>query len=209
MKIKLLLILSIVVITLQASKIEYILNTSGLLDPRAFDKITQIGDEVKEKIGVNIYLDIKGDNGISLDLSMKERIKLMKEKEKELVENLVQPYVVLSIALDQQYANIMYAGIQKDSIDKDDILDGYVIPLLAAKDKNTLKSKVSAAAFNGYAQIGDSLAKTKNIELVSSIGSEGKTAGTIWKVFMYTMVLIGIVSYFFIILREKKYKGKK
>ena len=206
MKLKLLYLMILFVVSANATKTNFILNTGGLLDERAFIKINEIGAESKAKLDVNIYLDVKGDNGIDPELPMSKRIKLMKQKEIELVKNLKKPYAILTIALDQKYSNILYSDKLKDIIDRDDILDGYVIPLLAAKDKNTLKSKVSAAVFNGYAQIADSIAQTKDIKLLSSIGSEGKTAGAIWKVFMYTMVLIGIISYFFIILKEKKYK---
>ena len=194
------------VISANATKTNFILNTAGLLDERAYIKINEIGTEVKSKLNVNIYIDVKGDNGINPELPMRERIKLMKQKEVELRKGLIKPYALLTIALDQKYSNILYSKELENIIDRDDVLDDYVIPLLAAKDKNTLKSKVSAAVFNGYAQIADSIANNKNIKLVSSVGSEGKIAGTIWKVFMYTMVIIGIVSYFFIILREKKYK---
>jgi len=208
LKIKLLYLFTILALTLNAStaKVNYVLNTGGLIDERAHIKINEIGAEVKEKLNINIYLDVKGDNGINIDLPMREKIKLMKVAESTLVKNLKKPYVVLTLALDQKYSNILMSEELKSIVDRDDILDDYVIPLLAAKDKNTLMSKVSAASFNGYAQIGDSLASSKNIELVSSVGSEGKTASTIWRIFMYTMVLIGIVSYFFIILKEKKYK---
>ena len=94
----------------------------------------------------------------------------------------------------------------KNIIDRDDILDNYVIPLLASKDKNTLFAKTSAAVLNGFAQMADSIANSQNIKLDSSIGSEGKTASSIWKVFMYTLVVIGLFSYVVIILRERKYK---
>ena len=94
-------------------------------------------------------------------------------------------------------------------IDKDDILDGYVIPLLASKDKNTLFAKTSAASLNGYAQIADSIAKNANIKLESSIGSEGKTAGTLWRVFIYTLVVFGIIAYTLIVMRERRYKNGK
>ena len=95
----------------------------------------------------------------------------------------------------------------KDIINKDEILGGYVIPLLASKDKNTLMAKASAATLNGFAQIADSIAESKNIKLNSSIGHEGKTTGTIWKVFMYTLVITGVLLYIVIIMREKKYKN--
>ena len=204
--VKIINIFVFLIVSLYAKNIDFVLNTGGLLDQRAYVKINQIGNEVKQKLGINIYLDVKGNNGIDLNLNIKQRIKLMKQKEKELVKNLKKPYVVLTIAVDQQYANILVSDDIKSQIDRDDILDGYVIPLLAAKDKNTLNAKVSAAVFNGYAQIGDSLAEQHHIKLKSSIGSEGKTAGTIWKVFMYTVVLFGIGAYTIIILRERKMK---
>ena len=78
---------------------------------------------------------------------------------------------------------------------------------LAAKDKNILKSKVSAAALNGYAQIADLLADNQNIKLTSSIGSGGETASTIWKMLMYSLVLIGIIVYLIVIMRERKIKN--
>jgi len=193
---------------------EFILNTGGLIDQRAYEKINTIGNEVKEKIGVNIYLDVKGDNGINPELPLKDRIEMMKQKENELILKIKQdlngtkPFAVLTVALDQKYANILMSDDLATIIDRNVILDEYVIPLLAAKDKNTLNSKVSAATLNGYAEIGDVLAKNKGIELISSIGSQGKVVSSVWKVFMYTLVLSGIVLYFLIVLRERKIKAR-
>ena len=184
----------------------YILTHDGLIDQRAQNKILEIGNEVKAKLGVNIYIDIKENNGLNITLVREKRIKLMKIIERNLVKDLKKPYVVLTISVDQMYANILMSDDLKDIIDRDNILDGYVIPLLASKDKNTLFAKTSASTLNGFAQIADSIAQSKNIELESSIGSEGKVAGTIWKMFMYTMVLTGIILYVVIIMREKKWK---
>ena len=184
----------------------YILTHDGLIDERAQEKILEIGDETKEKLGVNLYIDIKENNGIDLNEKREVRIELMKAKEQELLQNVQKPYVILAISVDQLYSNILYSEDLTDIIDKDDILDNYVIPLLASKDKNSLFAKTSAATLNGFAQMADSIASSKGVELVSSIGSEGKTAGSIWKVFMYSLVVIGLFSYVVIILREKKYK---
>ena len=185
----------------------YIITHDGLIDQRAQDKIYQIGTESKLKLNVNIYIDIKENNGLNINLERKERIVLMKSIEKDMVKNLKPPYAVLTIAVDQMYANILMSDDLKNIIDRDDILDGYVIPLLASKDKNTLFAKTSAATLNGFAQIADSIAMSKNIKLESSIGSEGKVAGTIWKMLMYTLVLTGIILYAVIIMRERKYKN--
>ncbi len=207
MKLKLFLMLFLAITAIASQKIPYILTHSSLLDDRAMLKIKEIGDEVKAKLNVNLYVDIKGNNGIDTKLDRESRVKLMKQIEKELVKDLKAPYAVLSLAIDQMYAGILMSDDLKDVIDRDDILGGYVIPLLASKDKNTLFAKASAASLNGFAQIADSIAKSKNITLKSSIGNEGKVAGTIWKVFMYTLVITGIVLYIVIIMREKKYKA--
>ena len=112
LKIKLLYLFTILAISLNAStiKINYILNTSGLIDERAYIKINEIGEEVKEKLKVNVYLDVKGNNGIDTDLPMRDKIKKMKDIEKELVKNLEKPYIVLTLALDQKYSNILFSN---------------------------------------------------------------------------------------------------
>ena len=202
----LILLISIIVNLFGIDKNIFILNHDGLMDKRAQNKIIEIGKEAKQKLGINIYLNLKEDNGIDTLLNREDRIRLMKQKEKELVKKLKQPYAVLSIAVNQMYANILISSDLENIINKDDILDNYVIPLLASKDKNTLFAKTSASSLNGFAQIADSVADSKNIKLISSIGSAGKTAGTIWKVFIYTLVIVGLVLYIVIIMREKKYK---
>lgn len=189
-----------------AQSFPFVLTHDGLIDERALNKIKEIGTEVKSKLGVEIYVDVKENNGIDTKLPREDRIKLMREKDAEILKNLKSPYVVLILSIDQAYANILMSKSLEDKIDKNDILDGYVIPLLASKDKNTLFAKTSAATLNGYAQIADSLASSKGIKLDSSIGSEGKTASTLWRVFMYTLVLAGIFLYAIVVLRERKFK---
>ena len=206
MKIKLLFLLLLTIANAQANQHPYILTHDGLIDARAQDKIFEIGNETKAKLKVNLYIDIKENNGINPKEDRAIRKKQMKVKEQEIVKNLEKPYAVLTISIDQLYTNILMSDDLKDIIDRDDILDNYVIPLLASKDKNSLFAKTSAAVLNGYAQMGDSIAASQNIKLDSSIGSEGKTAGTIWKVFMYTVVVVGLFLYVLIILRERKYK---
>lgn len=210
MKIKLLFLLLLAIANVQANQHPYILTHDGLIDARAQDKILEIGNESKTKLKVNLYIDIKENNGINPKEDRAIRKIQMKAKEQEIVNNLEKPYAVLTISIDQLYTNILMSEDLKDIIDRDDILDNYVIPLLASKDKNSLFAKTSAAVLNGYAQMADSVATSQNIELVSSIGSEGKTAGTIWRVFMYTLVVVGLLLYILVILRERKYKkGKK
>ena len=184
----------------------FILSDDGLLDPRAQEKINVMGLEVKTKLGVNIYVYVKNTYGLGDKVKGKEKFIYLKNHESQILPILDKPYVLFTMSIVEQHVNLLMSDSLKKIIDKDDILDGYVIPLLASKDKNTLYSKASAATLNGYAAIADALADNKNIELESSIGSEGKIAGTIWRVFMYTLVVIGLLSYTFVVLREKRKK---
>jgi len=184
----------------------FVLSSDELIDPRAQEKINTIGLESKEKLGVNIYLYAKNSYGLGDKIKGKEKIIYLKDHESKILPTLKKPYVLLTMSIVEQHVNLLMSDSLKNILDKDDILDGYVVPLLASKDKNTLYSKVSAATLNGYAAIADTLADDKDIVLESSIGSQGKVAGTIWRVLMYTLVVIGLLSYTFVILRERKRK---
>lgn len=208
MKSKIFLLLTVFITGLFANQHPFILTHDGLIDQRAQDKIFEIGTEVKSKLNVNLYIDIKENNGLNVKLPREERIKLMKKIEQNIVRDLPKPYAVLAISVDQLYASILMSDDLKLIIDRDDVLDSYVIPLLASKDKNTLFAKTSAATLNGFAQMADSIANARDIKLVSSIGNEGKVASTIWKMFMYTIVLTGIILYAIIIMKERKYRKK-
>lgn len=208
MRFKVFFLVSFFVSSLLAQNNPYIITHDDLIDQRAQDKINEIGSEVKKKFNINLYVDIKENNGIDPELPREERRKLMKQKDQEIISKVQKPYAVLVISIDQLYSNILTSKDVATKLDKDDILDNYVIPLLASKDKNSLFAKTSAATLNGFAQMADSIAQKANVKLKSSIGSEGKTASTIWRVFMYSVVVIGILLYAIIILRERKYKSK-
>jgi hypothetical protein len=183
---------------------QYILSHDELIDQRAIEKINQIGNEVETKTGVRIYLFIKENYGIDDSLSMKEKFEKIKLYENEILKTVTKPYVLLTMSLDQTHINLFVSDELTTVIEKNEILNDYIIPLLASKDKNNLFSKVSAALLNGYAQIGDEIAKSKNIKLDSSIGSGGTTFSALWKVFMYFIIVTGLVAYTIAVLKSKK-----
>ncbi len=182
----------------------FIINDDKLIDDRAKEKINQIGDEVKSKLGVNIYVYVKSTLGLDENIKTKEKIDIIKSNENQIISKLEDPYVLLSISVEETHVNLLFSEEFKTILDKDDILDGYVVPLLASKDKNTLFSKVSAATLNGYAAIADTIADSKNIKLESSIGNSGKISSTIWRVLMYTIIILGLFAYTYAILKKRK-----
>lgn len=182
---------------------DYVLNHDDLIDPRALQKINEIGNEVKEKLGVNIYIYAKESLGLDENLATQEKLKLIKDFENQILPALNKPYVLLTMSVEDTHVNLIYSKNLENTLDKDDILDGYVVPLLASKDKNTLLAKVSASMLNGYAAIADTIAEEKNIELESSIGSQGKVSSTIWRVLMYFMIVTGLLAYTYAVLKKK------
>ena len=186
------------------SAAQFILNDDKLIDDRAKEKINQIGDEVKSKLGVNIYIYAKSNLGLDENIKTKEKIEFIRNNENQLVSTLEQPYVLLTIAVEETHVNLLFSDSLKEVLDKNDILDGYVVPLLASNDKNTLFAKVSAATLNGYAAIADKIADSKDMKLESSIGNAGKVSSTIWRVVMYTLIVLGLLAYTYAILKKRK-----
>ena len=181
-----------------------ILNDDKLIDDRAKEKINQIGAETKSKLGVNIYVYTKSTLGLDENIKTKDKLEVIKNHENQLLTTLEKPYVLLSVFVEETHVNLLYSDEFKDVLNKDDILDGYVVPLLASKDKNTLFAKVSAATLNGYAAVADTIAESKNVKLESSIGNAGKISSTIWRVVMYTMIVVGLLAYTYAVLRKRK-----
>ena len=181
-----------------------ILNDDKLIDDRAKEKINQIGAETKSKLGVNIYVYTKSTLGLDENIKSKDKLEVIKNHENQLLTTLEKPYVLLSVFVEETHVNLLFSDELKDVLNKDDILDGYVVPLLASKDKNTLFAKVSAATLNGYAAVADTIAESKNVKLESSIGNAGKISSTIWRVVMYTMIVVGLLAYTYAVLRKRK-----
>ena len=186
------------------SAAQFILNDDKLIDDRAKEKINQIGDEVKSKLGVNVYVYVKSTLGLDENIKTKDKLEVIKNHENQLLTTLEKPYVLLSVFVEETHVNLLFSDELKDVLNKDDILDGYVVPLLASKDKNTLFAKVSAATLNGYAAVADTIAESKNVKLESSIGNAGKISSTIWRVVMYTMIVVGLLAYTYAVLRKRK-----
>ncbi len=191
-------------LTTQSFASKFVLNDGGLIDPRTITKVEEIGSESEAKLGVNIYTYVKQSYGLPENTPTKDKIKYIKDYEAQIIPSLKKPYVLLTMSVEDTHVNLIVSSKLKEIVDKNEILNDYVVPLLASKDKNSTYAKASAAVLNGYAAIADTIAETRGIKLESSIGSSGKVAGTIWRVFMYSLVVVGILLYTFAVLRRKK-----
>ncbi|OHE09834.1 MAG: 3-dehydroquinate dehydratase [Sulfurimonas sp. RIFOXYD12_FULL_33_39] len=73
---------------------------------------------------------------------------------------------------------------------------GTIIPLLAQKSKdNELLGKYSGSMFNGYADIAEQIAKSKDIVLDSAVGNTNQSSIFLVKVLFYGFIVYGIFLY--------------
>lgn len=185
---------------------KFILNDDNLIDPRAKEKINKIAVETKQKTGISVYVYVKTSLKLDKDIEMRKKFEHIKNFEKNIVSNLSNPYIILTMFVEDTHVNLINSQNLNGIVDKNDVLDGYVIPLLASKDKNSLYAKVSAGVLNGYSAIVDSISEAKKVTIESNadIGNQGKVSSTIWRVFMYTLVVTGLVIYTLLVLKNRK-----
>ncbi len=190
--------------TLTKTDSKFILSGAKMIDPRSIAKIDEMGNELLTKIGVSVYIYAKESYSDIKLANRKSKMEFIKSYEANITKQLKNPFVLLTTSLEDTHINLLTSKDLNGVLDKDKILDRYIIPLLASKDKNSMYAKVSAAMFNGYASITDKIAENRGIELKSSIGNVGVVTSTIWRVLMYTIVVLGLILYTIAVLRAKK-----
>lgn len=84
---------------------------------------------------------------------------------------------------------------------------GTIIPLLAGKAKpEELLGKYSGSMFNGYADIAEQIAASKNVVLENAVGNSNHITILVVKTLFYGIILIGIYMY---IKRKLFYRRRK
>ena len=184
----------------------FILKGSEIINQKANYKMFEIGSEVKEKTNTSIYIYAVKSFNLDPKLTFKEKKeKISQIKQKIIVDNnLTGSYALIIYSDKDKYVTIENSKNLEGKIDKDNILDDYIIPLVASFDKNSKLAKITAGLFNGYAEVADEVANAYNVKLEKNISSDNKTISDIWRPIMYFMVISGLIAYFIAIRRQKK-----
>ncbi|HRF56488.1 MAG TPA: TPM domain-containing protein [Campylobacterales bacterium] len=158
----------------------------NIIKKDAADKINQLSQELYSKTGVSIatHLIEQADGGIL-------------EYEKNISSSLKTPFALVVLSAKEQKVDMVVSDDLKSIVDKNNILNTYIIPLLAVQDKNSLEAKYSAAVLNGVAEIADEVAKSKNIELESSIGSGSRDFMQALRIFFYGTIIFAVGFYIY------------
>ena len=180
---------------------DFVFSDDKLILKKTEEKINLIGNELYKKTSFNLYIAIKNK---SLNKQIKAHIKLQSKQIKNFYKN---NSVLISIALDTKKVELLTSKDMSSFIEKDVVLDDYIIPFLSGYDKNDLISKYSAGMLNGYSEVAESIAKKHNIVLENAIYSESKDFFDGFRIFVYS-VFFGII-FFFLYIKFKKYPKKE
>jgi hypothetical protein len=165
----------------------------NVIKQSSFDKISELSNELYLKTGASIVVHLMGQtNGGIL------------EYEKNISSTLTAPYVFLAFSAKDQKIDIVVSSDLQSVVNKNEILNTFIIPILAAQDKNALDTKYSAAVLNGVAEIADEIAASKNIKLDSSIGSESRNFMQGLRALFYGIVFVSLVIYFYRLYQRRR-----
>ncbi|TWO29050.1 TPM domain-containing protein [Campylobacter lanienae] len=175
-----------------------VIDNANIISEAVEIKLNLIGEELKSKTGVSLdLLTISDLNGSTLENAASSHI-----------SNLKPPYIVLAI-LPKDFSSkagkldIFASNDALELFDKEAVLSpfpqtGSIIPLLT---QNKGKDIYNSSMLNGYADIADRVANSKNITLETSIGSQNRDTINIFRYLIY-----GTIIFVLIVLFMRKFK---
>ncbi len=181
-------------VNLEAS---FVLKNEDILNERVSKKINEMGEELYKKTGVSVYIYV---------------VKRVQNKKigdfvKGISKDLRSPFILLFLARDNQKVDIYNSSDAIKLFDKDMTLSpfswsGSIIPILA---NPKMEDKYNVAMLNGYADIAEQVAKSKNIKLESAIGSTNRTIYHILRYGIYGFLIFVVFGYFY---QKRKFKNE-
>jgi len=158
-----------------------------ILRPEASKLIEDMAIELISKTGINGYVVATNEN-------FPEKFNLVKYS-KKYEANISKPYVMLIFApyaiitkKSQAKGRVAIITSSKDIAelyDKSDVMDA-TIDVIAAKDKNTKEDKFNIGVVQGFSELADQIASSKNVELTTTLPNETRY---IIKVLQFVVIL--------------------
>jgi len=173
-----------------------------ILKPEASKLIEEMADELFSKTGINGYLVATNEN-------FPERFNLVTYS-KKYEANLSKPYVMMIFAPNAvitaksgekgRVALIPSAKEIATLYDKSDVMDA-TIDVIAAKDKNTIEDKHNIGVVQGFSELADQIASSKNVEMITTLPNETRYIISVLQV----IVIIGALLVFWMFMFRPLY----
>jgi hypothetical protein len=157
-----------------------------LLIPEVSKLIEQMGDELFSKTGMNGYVIATNEN-------FPERFNLVAYS-KKYEANISKPYVILIFAPNAvitkesgQKGRVAIIPSTKDLetlYSKSDVMDA-TIDVVATEDKNSNEDKFNIGIVQGFSELADQIATSKNIKLETTIPNDTRIIIGYVKILVY------------------------
>ncbi len=159
-----------------------------------FDKVEDIGTELKEKTGISLYLltTMKLEDNLSISQYGQDFIK-------NRPQSVVLIFSLLDVQVDIQVndASLYKYFVKEDILAMSQMGGGSIIPLLPTRKKHMRNPKYTVAALlNGYGDIAGQIAKSKKVTLSSWDGSTNRPVIRIIEGIIFLTILYGLFSFY-------------
>ena len=168
-----------------------------ILKPEASKLIEQMADELLSKTAINGYVVATNEN-------FPEKFNLVAYS-KKYEANLSKPYVMLifapnAVITEKSRTKGRVALIPSSKelallYDKSDVMDA-TIDVIAAKDKNSIEDKYNIGVVQGFSELADQIADSKNVEMTTTLPNETRYIIMVLKV----IVIIGALLVFWMFI---------
>jgi len=191
---------------------QYLYKDEIIFNPAFKKQIEILGNELHQKTGIALRL-----------IMLKELPNKMSivSYEKNLMKEFNEPTILLTFSeIDSQVDILASETSLYEYFDKQQVLSpvsspvqafvvgllnmnftdissgGTILPLLAQKaKKGEVLGKYSGSMFNGYADIAEQIAESKNIVLDNAVGNANQTSILIVKIIFYGFVIYAVILY--------------
>jgi len=197
---------------------EYLYKDELIFNPEFNKEVEKLGSELYEKTGISLRLVMIRElpDGMSIVDYEKELIKDFNEptilltfaelnskvdilaSDTSLYEYFNRKQVLSPVASNVQA--FLMALFYSDSFESFKEMagnsGGTILPLLAGKaKKGEVLGKYSGSMFNGYADIAEQIAESKNVTLVNAAGNANKSVMLFIKLFFYGVIILALFIY--------------
>ncbi len=210
---------------------EYLYKDEVIHNPKFRADVNSLGSELYEKTGISLKMVIIKElkSGQQINEYEKDLIKEFKEptilltfSEKDTKVDILANDISLYKYFDKKqvlspsvspvqslFIALFYSDSIKGFIEGVGNYGGTIIPLLATKSKEgELIGKYSAALYNGYGDIADQIAESKDVVLKNSLGNSNKNTLLVIRLLFYGVIFYAIFAYIRRVLYRRRHKDE-
>ena len=148
-----------------------------------------MADELKQKTGINEYL-IATNDALPRGTSMVDYAK-------KFEVNLNKPYIIFIFAPHNQRIGIIPSSPELSNLyNEAEVKDAAINVVRDEYDGNSIEDKYNVAVVQAFSELADQVAKSKGVELTTTIPNETQWIVNFIRVFIY----VGAIAVFWIFI---------